>query len=952
MSNGPMNNDQMHIRVLPTAENLISGIVSLLPAACRDLSDYLVVFPGRRPGHFLRKALAEQAGGSILPPVIYSMDECIDALYEEKAHKRKIGPMDAVAILHDIHTRASARIGGQNFLSLDSFFPIGMKIFRDIEELLIEQVPLNRVKEINDLAAGAVPERSLAMLQSLAYFYDQFYQQLDEQGFSTRSVRYCAVADRIDHAGLSKFKRIIFAGFFALTKSEHQIFKALLDRPDVCFLFQQGRGIEERLHDLGIGEEHIPGDAGPLPEISFYSSPDTHGQIFALNASLEGQSQPDEKTAIVLPSSDMLFPLIRQGLSGLEDGDYNISIGYPLERTPLFGFLQNLMDLIGSMEGDRVYLPAYLNFVLHPYTKNIYYQSNAEVTRILFHTLEESFSRSSVRAFITLDEIETNAEVFQKIAERLKSAGLPRSADEMRSHLRKIHDQTIKRFLSFSSVADFAAGCTGLLTFIFNNSSAKLHPLFSRFAEAFLQTISDMERSLLSDRSFGERDGYFALLRRCLGAGSVPFEGAPVRGLQVLGMLETRSLKFDRIFVLHANEEVLPSTKKEDSLLPFKARRLLGLPTYIEREKLAAYNFDTLIRGSKEAHLFFIESDSKERSRFVERLLWQKQQKEKKKSDRDYIRPVQYHVKLNNQLPDQIEKTAEIAEALKTFRYSPSALDTYFRCPLRFYYQYLLRIGRRDEVTGEIARTDIGNVVHAILRRFFDTKKGRPLAAADMDSAEIRAITHSHFRSQYGSELVGAHYLLEQQVADQLGAFIDAYYLPLVIENKIEVIDTEYKDGTTIEGCRLEGRMDCLERRNGKTLILDYKTGAAGSYLRINHKKLVPDDPDTWRSSIGSLQLPCYVMIYAGKNDLDPRSMNAAYLMLGKTVMGPDIEVLLFADHNAGEVYDNLSSIVRSLLKEIIDPAVPFVPAHDPKRSCPDCDFRFICGTQWIVKKR
>ncbi|MDP2157467.1 MAG: PD-(D/E)XK nuclease family protein, partial [Nitrospirota bacterium] len=600
--------------------------------------------------------------------------------------------------------------------------------------------------------AGAVPERSLAMLQSLAYFYGQFYQNLDELGFSTRSVRYRAVADDPDHAGFSKFRMIIFAGFFALTRSEHGIFRELLNRADAYFVFQQGRGIDERLKDLGIGREQIPEDICPLPEISFFSSPDTHGQIFALNAALDGQARPDEKTAIVLPSSDMLFPLIRQGLSGLEDGDYNISIGYPLERTPLFGFLQNLMDLIGSMEGDRVYLPAYLNFVLHPYTKNIYYLSNAEVTRILFHTIEESFSRTSVRAFITLEEIETNAEIFQKVAERLKGAGLMQSADAMRAHLRKIHDQTINRFLAFSSVADFAARCTGLLTFIFNNSSAKLHPLFSRFAEAFLQTLGEMERSLLCDRSFGEREGYFALLRRCLGAGSVPFEGAPVRGLQVLGMLETRSLKFDRIFVLHANEEVLPSTKKEDSLLPFKARRLLGLPTYIEREKLAEYNFDTLIRGSKEVHLFFIESDSKERSRFVERLLWQKQQKEKKRSDRDYIRPVQYVVKLNNPLPGEIEKTAEIARTLKTFKFSPSALDTYFRCPLRFYYQYLLRIGRRDEVTGEIARTDIGNSVHAILKRYFDMKKGRVLSAADMDAGEIRALTHSHFRSQYGSD--------------------------------------------------------------------------------------------------------------------------------------------------------------------------------------------------------
>jgi len=942
----------MNVRVISPKQSMIEEVLSLLPEESRDLSEYLVVFPGRRPGHFLRKALAERAEGSIFPPVIWSMDECIDGLYEGMLKKRKIGSIDAVSILYDIHISAYGRIGGQGFLSLDSFFPIGMKIFRDTEELLIEQVPLNRVKEINEIAAGAVPSASLSMLQSLAHFYEQFYERLDGHGFSTRSVRYKEVADRLGEADLNRFRRIIFAGFYALTRAEQAIFMKLLDRDDSYFIFQSGRGLQERLKALGINAEDIPADERPMPEISFYSSPDTHGQIFALNAALENMRRPDEKTALVLPSSDLLFPLIRQGLSGLEEKDYNISMGYPLERTPLFGFLQNLMDLIGTMDQDRVYLPSYLNFVLHPYTKNIYFRNNAEVTRILFHTLEEKFAGNPVRAFVTLDEIETDAEIFRKAAERMGRAGLNHDENELRSHLGMIHSQTIAQFLSFSSVADFTSRCTALLTYIFNNSSARLHPLFSRFAEAFLQAFEDLERSLLRSRTFAEREGYFALLRRCLRAGSVPFEGAPVRGLQVLGMLETRCLKFDNIFVLNANEEVLTSAKREDSLLPFRARRMLGLPTYIEREQLAAYNFDTLVNGSSRAHLFFIESDSKERSRFVEELLWQSQKKDSRKTDSDYIRPVQYNVKLNNSLPGEIGKTPEIVQALRNFSFSPSALDTYFRCPLRFYHQYLLRIGRRDELTGEIARTDIGTSVHEILKEFFDTGKGRRLLAADMKTVVIREITHRHFSKRYGNDLVGARYLLEQQVAAQLSFFIESYYLPLVSNNEVEVIATEYEGQAMIDGCRLKGRMDSVERRNGRIFIIDYKTGASNNYLKNNHRKLDASDPDTWHSSIGSLQLPCYVMIYAGKNNIDPLSMNAAYLMLGQTLMGPDIEVPLFGDDNADSIYESLNIVIKSLLREITDPEVPFVPAHDMKRSCPDCDFRFICGTQWIIKKR
>src|SRR5208283_8394 len=176
-------------------------------------------------------------------------------------------------------------------------------------------------------------------------------------------------------------------------------------------IFQEGAGLKEQLKDLAI-TYHGPEKPSPEPELHFYSSPDTHGQVLALGKALEtglaASAALDEKTVIVLPSSETLFPLVRHGLSSLHEDTYNVSMGYPLHRTPVFGFLNNLMELSASTDGDRIYIPDYLKFVLHPYTKNIYYKGKSETTRILFHSVEERLLNRKAKTFTSLAEIEAD----------------------------------------------------------------------------------------------------------------------------------------------------------------------------------------------------------------------------------------------------------------------------------------------------------------------------------------------------------------------------------------------------------------------------------------------------------------------------------------------------------------------------------------------------------------
>jgi len=942
--------------IIPAGADLISEIVPHIKGDQRDYSGTTVVFPGKRPAHFLRKAMSEKIGTAFIPPAIFSMDEFVDDLYVRISGSpggRRLEAIDAVAVLYDIHKKTINPLGGRNFMTPDGFFPLGLKIYRDLEELYIEGIPLNRVKEIQPYADETIPEQTLNRLQSLASFYEEFYRKIEEERFSTRSWRYCRAAENIESVMSDKSGRVIFAGFHTLTVSEKTLFRKAVAMEHTLFIFKYGEGLHKHLEEAGISCD-LNAEEGPAPNIHFYRSPDTHGQVYALNRVL-GQAGPDgagfdEKTAVVLPSSETLFPLLRQGLAGLGEDEYNISTGYPLHRTPVFGFLNNLMELIDSMEGERLYVPDYLKFILHPYTKNIYFSGSAELTRIMFHAIEEGLTETRTRTFLSLVELENDAVLLAKIMDRMPAGMQDITASDIRAHLRTVHENTIGRFTSFKSIGDFAVRCSELLAYIFNNSTARLHPLFFPFSDSFIRALDVVSRSLMCGISFFETSSYFSFFRKYVSTCRSPFEGAPLKGLQVLGFLETRNLRFDRVFILDANEDLLPDTKKDDTLLPLKARKALGLPTYIDRDRLAAYYFDTLIKGAKEAHIFFVENDRKERSRFVERLLWERQKADKTLDDAGHINTVQYKVQLVNSAQGEINKSKEVAAYLRDFTYSATALDMYLKCPLRFYYSYVLGIGKKEDISGEIERADIGRSVHKIISGYFSERRGIVLTGKEISVAAMDRLVERHFAGEYGSDPTGAVYLLKKQVARRMRQLLTDYYIPLIKETSVTVLHCEEKMEAYAGPFRLKGRLDSVELRDGKTCIIDYKTGSNPGRLKINFEKLDEADRGSWDEAIGSLQLPLYLMLYSEYQRKNMAELEAMFLLLGMSDVSRDIELPLFGDAPPEQSFAVLKNIILGLLNEIADRDTPFVPARNKKDNCPGCDFRYLCGTQWVVK--
>ncbi len=955
-----MNN----VAIVSPEINVIAEIVERLTTNERDYSGNIVVFPGKRPAHVLRKMLGARHQSGYIPPRIFSIETFIEFLHDELlgVHRKKLELADALSLLFDVHGEVREKVGAEHFVSLDSFVPVGIQLFHELEEVALANLPFSKVREI--LATVEFPK-----FHALSHYYEQLYRKVEQNGFATRATIYRTVAERITEIELGQFNQILFAGFYAFTNTEKVIVTNLLERKNVSFIFQDGAGLQKQLERLGIDEKNIVLQQSftptlqhsntqllndsTTPTIHFTKAPDTHGQTFALAAQLKHHLQQcDERMAIVLPNSESLFPVLHHVLSLIPEENYNIALGYPLMRTPAFGFLNSLMELIGSAF-HRKYSPRqYLKFILHPYTKNIRFGKRSDVTRILFHSLEEHVLEHRSKMLFALDELENDLEFFENTAKRFFADEQELTAEQLRDHLIAIHANTINKLNEFPSIGTFARRAMEVLSFIFEHSTANLHPYFRPYVERLIQSLETLSNSLLAEKHFEDPLAYFTLVRSFISSESVPFSGTPLKGLQTLGLLETRNLKFDTLYILDANDDALPGSRSEDMLLPQPVRKMLGLETVRDREQLIEYYFTLAVQSAKNVHLFYTETEAggKEKSRFVEKLLWQYQQRDGNVDVKSYEQIAKYHVRLANEKPKPIAKSSEIIQHLKKeMRFSAHALDTYLHCGLKFYYQNVLRLHEREELSDDIDAAEIGTIVHEILTSYFKPFEGTVLQPGHFTYERLTSVLDEYFLQNFGNELTGNAFLLKRQAGLQLWQFLENYQLPLVSKEKITISGLEKPMNVEKNGYTFTGRIDRIELRGKQTYILDYKTGSDDKNIRINLAKLNLDDSTTWSDAIQSFQLPMYMLLYNELTRKGIENIKPAYLFLGKKEIDETIEIGLGDDEiTDAEVYRAVEPIIFDIIEEIFDVKKNFAPTEDLEKNCPSCPYRTMCGTEWV----
>ena len=175
----------------------------------------------------------------------------------------------------------------------------------------------------------------------------------------------------------------------------------------------------------------------------------------------------------------------------------------------------------------------------------------------------------------------------------------------------------------------------------------------------------------------------------------------------------------------------------------------------------------------------------------------------------------------------------------------------------------------------------------------------------------------------------------------------------MIKEKPLTILGSEVKiPPISIDSFMIQGRLDNIEKRGDKTFIIDFKTASSKNYLEINLDKLEPENRDSWNDAIGSLQLPFYLMLYSNYKEAEIKELNGMFLLLGRSVINNDIEHPFCNDSDVERNYEIMQGIILSLLREITDINISFKPAQNKEKICPNCDFQYICGTQWIGGKK
>ncbi len=837
-------------------ERLVEDIISN-----NHLEDALIIFPHRRAIAFTKYYLSQKIDSPKLTPEMYSFEDWV-----KKTYSKEKSSLPSVVESYDqawISYKATERVykeEGKEPPSWERFFGWGLKIAELFKEFDLE------LKEPKDLINPSVtlsePVRDL--LERIRRIYRLFKELLKENNLTTYPMMVRALAEE----GFSVEERPTYiVGFYALTKAEEEIFKRLFNNGATVYWHVDPESLEHNDNPLsrwmkrwGIKPE-IVDYQGPTCEIHFYEAADLHSEIEKLKQFLgEDCDERPDKRAVVLLDQKNLIPVALN----LPEIPVNITMGYPFKHTGLFSFLKSLFTLAKGKDDKRGYRTQHLIELLgYPYVEG-------EALK------EQLYQKGS--PYLRPEEIiaiggETAREILETLVVPVESA------------------KTLKKL------------CEALLG-IFNHLLPRASSLEKDFmAKVAEEVLVPLSYSLFAERSMDLKT-LSNLFEQVASNVSLPFEGEPLTGLQVMGLLETRLLSFEEVYILDANEDVIPGVEEVNPLAPREVRRALQLPDRYDQEVIAKYHFERLIRASKKAHILWqskltpskgasLES-KKVKSRFVERLLWEIEKREKEPAER-LIEKCTFEVIPPGKSQKLIDKApmAETVRKLLKENISPSMLQAYLNCPLMFYYQRVLKLSPQ-RIKDEVPLDELGNIVHQALFSYFNHLCGesfpKVITKNDVNADDFLKVLKEHLhKSDFYKRLSKARrWLLWEGVFYRL-----TKYLKENFPEKLEILGLE-KELTKSEHISevgeviLRGIADRIDKREGITVIVDYKTGTG---KKINFNKLLQIDVQELNSYgheelkvlaqwMPEIQLPFYVYLYSSSSDADPTYTTASYVNL------------------------------------------------------------------------
>ena len=944
-----------------------------------ELKDYAFIFPNRRAGLFFRKYLSECAETPIFSPSIMTINDLF-------ARLSTLMPVDRVQLLfrlYAVYKEVTAtdetfdrflfwgEIILNDFNDIDKFGADAQKLFSNLSDLRqLEADPLDYLSDLQLEAIrtfwGGFGEKGddvsryradfLTFWQHLYPVYTRFREVLlaestGYEGMITRQVAGQLQAG--DYEWGLPFKKVVFVGFNALNRMEERLFTYLKKQGIGDFYWDYSSDwIKDPLNRAAFFMERnlanypsqieLEEGALPVPEIEVYGVASAIAQAKAVANVLEGlypADMPAEQaqwmdTAVVLPDENLLFPLLSSIPAQI--GRVNVTMGYSLAKSPIAGLIDLVFELQRNMRhrGGRpeFYHKDILNLLNHRYLS--FYQ--ADVLRLKQEVVGNN------RIFAESAMLQVNplfSAVFRLAAEKTSlyaylMAIIEQAASLLPQLLPDVDDDEsaddAERMLEREFIDNYVA-------------------LLNRF------NLSQQEHGMeMADES------YFKLLRKMVQSQSIPFQGEPLSGLQVMGMLETRVLDFKNLIVLSMNEGFFPLSSPANSLIPYNLRKGFGLPAYEHQDAVYAYHFYRFIQRAEKVFFFYDTRSDGLRSGEVSR----------------YIRQLKYlyNVRFNEKLiaytigvverpPLSVAKTPSVMKGLSAYlnggeRFlSASAINTYLGCPLRFYFQYVRLLKEEDEIQERVEANVFGSIFHKAMEYLYEPYEGREVTpdalkniARDnhvLMSAIKRAFEQVVYHGREVKSLEGEHHLISEVIKRYVHKLLerDAALAPF------EYLDSEMRlvghialnDGRLVN---VKVLIDRVDRVAGNIRLVDYKTGKGEAVF--NSIEQLFDKEDEKRPK-EVLQLFLYSLVYFNEHervDITPSLVFLRSLFDGdsrgviaqKTGRGEAQAVTSFSPYR-----EAFSEALGGCLSEIFDPSVPFTPIVN-ENSCKYCPFAVLCS--------
>lgn len=886
------------------------------------------VFPNRRSLTFFKKFLGEEVARTCRAcqaPMLYTMNDffygvagksptpkiqLLVDLYEcYKEFVSKAEPLDDFLFWGDVILSDFDDVD-KYLVSAESIFT-NVADFRKMQESgdFLSETQKNALERFlgNFDTPGEYKDRFLGVWSVLAPIYKKFNASLDESDCCYEGKVYRSVAERLSREAaidvlpgcFSKVEQFVFVGLNALNECERRLLGKLRDAGLAQFCWDYSSDCIKETHNkssvflsenvVAFPQAFEP-DSDGLPQTVFnvISVPSSIGQAKQLPSILSRFSPVGINTAIVIPDELLLIPVLNSIPEDITS--LNVTMGYPLSESELSSLMRDVAEL-----QLRIRVKEETNFFYHKTVWSIF--SNSVFKSVI--TDEEKVVVDSVRKaaryFIPQDELEGGP---------LLSLIFKPCGEDIAMYLQSI--------VAYVAVA------------------VKTIPgmeIELDFARAYYLATGQMSacRNLKV-----EPKTYFKLLANLVRSSSVPFQGEPLEGLQIMGPLETRALDFENVIILSCNEGIFPHRAVSSSFIPPELRKGFGLPTYEYQDAVWAYYFYRLIQRASNVWLLYDSRTEISRSGEPSRYISQLDLHFGAKMNKFVISsPVAGAPELKPLL-----KTPQMIQELHGKHMSVSSVQTYQKCPAQFYFAKICGLRAEDEIMESLDSSGLGTVFHETMQKLYSEPANGFVSQEFIESfLKDKEAIRSRVRERLLDNLkcfdiTGKNVISQDLVCSYVETALnsDLNYLKSNNVGSFRIIELEHTYPGSIGGFNFVGTVDRVDSiRKGTVRIVDYKTGSV--------------DPD----KVG-LQLYVYSEILKDKEKYRDMDMEFSIYDIHKLYVSP-VENLLLSDQDK----EKYRTEVEAVLEEISNPDVPFARSGDRKHfgantACDFCDFRQICG--------